>query len=103
MAGVNKVIKLMLPAMLGTAVVQINLVIDSIVASMLAAGSISWLYYSDRLVEFPLGVFGIAIATVILPALSQKFAKKNLSDYKSTLNNALNIAMIFTKRRLFSH
>ena len=63
--GVNKVIKLMLPAMLGTAVVQINLIIDSIVASMLVAGSISWLYYSDRLVEFPLGVFGIAIATVI--------------------------------------
>ena len=100
-AGVNKVIKLMLPAMLGTAVVQINLVIDSIVASMLAAGSISWLYYSDRLVEFPLGVFGIAIATVILPALSQKFAKKNLSDYKSTLNNALNIAMIFSLPAMF--
>ena len=87
--GVNKVIKLMLPAMLGTAVVQINLIIDSIVASMLAAGSISWLYYSDRLVEFPLGVFGIAIATVILPALSQKFSEKNLSDYKSTLNLSL--------------
>ena len=99
--GVNKVIKLMLPAMLGTAVVQINLIIDSIVASMLAAGSISWLYYSDRLVEFPLGVFGIAIATVILPALSQKFSEKNLSDYKSTLNNALNIAIVFSLPAMF--
>jgi len=99
--GVNRVIKLMLPAMLGTAVVQINLVIDSIVASMLAAGSISWLYYSDRLVEFPLGVFGIAIATVILPALSAKFSKKNILDYKSTLNNALNIAIVFSLPAMF--
>ena len=68
---------------------------------MLAAGSISWLYYSDRLVEFPLGVFGIAIATVILPALSQKFSEKNLSDYKSTLNNALNIAIVFSLPAMF--
>ncbi len=94
--GVNKVLKLMAPAMLGTAVVQINLVIDSIVASLLAAGSISWLYYSDRLVEFPLGVFGIAIATVILPTLSSKFAENNLSSFKKTLKNALNIAVVFS-------
>ena len=51
----------------------VNLIIDSVVASLLASGSISWLYYSDRLVELPLGVFGIAIATVILPSLSAKY------------------------------
>ncbi len=99
--GVNRVIKLMLPAMLGAAVIQINLVIDSIVASMLAIGSISWLYYSDRLVEFPLGIFGIAIATVILPALSEKFSKDDIEDYKKTLNNAVNIAIVFSLPAMF--
>tara|TARA_B100001769_G_scaffold274542_1_gene273205 strand:- start:5303 stop:6877 length:1575 start_codon:yes stop_codon:yes gene_type:complete len=95
-SGVNKVLKLMLPAILGTAVVQINLIVDSIVASMLAPGSISWLYYSDRLVEFPLGVFGIAIATVILPILSAKYSSKDLISYKKTLSNALRIVLIFS-------
>jgi len=90
-----------LPAMLGTAVVQINLIIDSIVASMLAIGSISWLYYSDRLVEFPLGVFGIAIATVILPALSEKFSKNDIDGYKKTLNNSVNIAIVFSLPAMF--
>ena len=83
--GVNRVLKLMLPAMLGTAVVQINLIIDSIVASLLVAGSISWLYYSDRLVELPLGVFGIAIATVILPKLSERFSKNSMEEYSEMI------------------
>ena len=100
-SGVNKVIKLMLPAILGTAIVQINLIIDSVVASLLASGSISWLYYSDRLVELPLGVFGIAIATVILPALSAKYSKKDMAAYKSTLGNALNIAVVFSLPAMF--
>ena len=93
--GVNKVIKLMLPVMLGTAVIQINLIVDSIVASMLSTGSISWLYYSDRLVEFPLGVFGIAIATVILPALSKKYTSENINEYKNTLNKSINLSIAF--------
>tara|TARA_B100001769_G_scaffold194189_1_gene154725 strand:+ start:41 stop:1615 length:1575 start_codon:yes stop_codon:yes gene_type:complete len=95
-SGVNKVLKLMLPAILGTAVVQINLIVDSIVASMLAPGSISWLYYSDRLVEFPLGVFGIAIATVILPVLSQKYSSKDITSYKKTLSGSLKTVLIFS-------
>lgn len=99
--GVNKVLKLMLPAMLGTAVVQINLIVDSIVASLLAAGSISWLYYSDRLVEFPLGVFGIAIATVMLPLLSSKFSQDDLSGFKNTLKNATQIALVFSLPAMF--
>ena len=86
----------MLPAALGSAVVQLNLVIDSIVASFLAVGSISWLYYSDRLVEFPLAILGIAIATVALPTLSKKFSQGNIEDYKKTLYRALRIVMILS-------
>ena len=95
-SGVNKILKLMLPAILGTAVVQINLVVDSIVASMLAPGSISWLYYSDRLVEFPLGIFGIAIATVILPVLSAKYSSKEITSFKETISNSLKIVLIYS-------
>lgn len=73
--SVRKVLKLMAPAMFGVSVSQINLLLDTVLASFLPAGSISWLYFSDRLVELPLGVFGVGIATVILPNLSRQFAK----------------------------
>lgn len=73
--GVRRIIKLMLPAIFGVSVTQINLLVDTVIASYLVAGSVSWLYYSDRLVEFPLGVFGIALATVLLPNLAQTYAK----------------------------
>ena len=99
--GVNRVLKLMLPAMLGTAVVQINLIIDSIVASLLVAGSISWLYYSDRLVELPLGVFGIAIATVILPKLSENYSKNSMTEYSEMIRRALKIALVFSLPAMF--
>ncbi len=69
--GVAKIRKLMLPALFGVSVTQINLLLDTVIASFLMTGSISWLYYSDRLIEFPLGLFGIAISTVILPTLSR--------------------------------
>nr|WP_152087513.1 murein biosynthesis integral membrane protein MurJ [Pseudoalteromonas sp. A25] len=83
---VTKVRKLMLPAMFGVSVSQINLLLDTVIASVLVTGSISWLYYSDRLIEFPLGLFGIGIATVILPALSKLHAGDNLKDFQSTLD-----------------
>ena len=67
--GVIKIRTLMIPALFGVSVSQINLLLDTFIASFLQTGSISWLYYSDRLLEFPLGLFGIAIATVILPSL----------------------------------
>lgn len=70
--GVVRIRTLMIPALFGVSVSQINLLLDTFIASFLQTGSISWLYYSDRLLEFPLGLFGIAIATVILPALSRK-------------------------------
>ncbi len=74
-SGVRKILKLMTPAMFGVSVSQVNLLLDTIIASFLVTGSITWLYLSDRLLEFPLGIFGIAIATVILPNLSRDFAK----------------------------
>ncbi|MBS6000509.1 MAG: murein biosynthesis integral membrane protein MurJ [Haemophilus haemolyticus] len=69
--GVTKIRKLMIPALFGVSVSQINLLLDTVIASFLMTGSISWLYYSDRLLEFPLGLFGIAISTVILPTLAR--------------------------------
>ena len=75
--------------------------IDSVVASLLAAGGISWLYYSDRLVEFPLGVFGIAIATVILPNLSKKFSNEDLGGFKKTIKYAISLAIVFSLPAMF--
>ena len=87
--GVQKIIKLMIPALFGVSVSQINLLLDTLLASFLVTGSISWLYFSDRLVEFPLGVFGIAIATVILPSLSKKHAAASPQAFSNTIDWAL--------------
>lgn len=87
--AVRRIMRLMLPAIFGSSVAQINLLLDTIIASFLVTGSVSWLYYSDRLVEFPLGVFGIALATVILPSLSQRHAEANSGEFSRTLDWAL--------------
>ena len=84
--GVTKIRKLMIPALFGVSVSQINLLLDTFIASFLMSGSISWLYYSDRLLEFPLGLFGIAIATVILPALSSRHVDKSTDEFSRTLD-----------------
>lgn len=84
--NVKKVRKLMLPALFGVSISQINLLLDTVIASLLMKGSIAWLYYSDRLIEFPLGLFGIGIATVILPALSKLHSSKKSSDFQHTLD-----------------
>ena len=93
-AGVTKVRRLMLPALFGSSVAQINIMIDNIIASALAAGSVSWLYYSDRLMEFPLGVFGIALATVVLPRLSSQFASEDGVAYSRTIDQALRLSAL---------
>lgn len=84
--GVVKIRTLMLPALFGVSVSQINLLLDTFIASFLVTGSISWLYYSDRLLEFPLGLFGIAIATVILPALSKKHIDSQGDEFSQTMD-----------------
>ena len=72
--------------MLGVSVAQINVLINSVLASFLVTGSVSWLYYSDRLMEFPVGVFGIALATVLLPHLSKKHTENAPKDFSRALN-----------------
>jgi putative peptidoglycan lipid II flippase len=92
--GVKKVIKLMAPIIFGSSVAQINLLFDTFIASFLVTGSVAWLYYADRLLEFPLGIFGIALATVVLPYLSESHVNKKNVDFKQTLAWAMHIAML---------
>ena len=92
--GVKKITKLMIPAIFGSSVAQINLLLDTVIASFLVTGSVTWLYYSDRLLEFPLGVLGIAIATVILPTLSQQHARASAEQFNQTLNWALRLVVL---------
>jgi putative peptidoglycan lipid II flippase len=87
--GVGRIARLMLPAIFGASVAQINLLIDTLIASFLVTGSVSWLYYSDRMVEFPLGVFAIAMATVILPSLSKHHAEQADELFSDTLDWSL--------------
>jgi putative peptidoglycan lipid II flippase len=87
--GVARVFRLMLPALFGVSVAQINTVVNTVLASFLVTGSVSWLYYSDRLMEFPLGVFGIALATVILPSLAQHHARAARAEFSHLLDWAL--------------
>lgn len=92
--GVVKIRTLMIPALFGVSVSQINLLLDTFIASFLATGSISWLYYSDRLLEFPLGLFGIAIATVILPALSRKHVDQSPAQFASTMDWGVRMVLL---------
>ncbi len=92
--GVRRILKLMLPVIFGSSVAQINLLFDTLIASFLAAGSISWLYYSDRLMEFPLGVCGIAVATVMLPHLSEHHAKASPEAFAASLDWALRLVVM---------
>ncbi len=84
--GVARVFKLMLPAIFGVSVAQINMVVNTVLASFLVTGSVSWLYYSDRLMEFPLGVFGIALGTVILPSLARRHARSSHEEFSHLLD-----------------
>ena len=95
-SGVRKVLRLMVPTLIGSSAAQVNLLIDSVIATFLVAGSVSWLYYSDRLLEFPLGVFGVALATVILPNLSRKHAAQTAAAFSDTLDWALRLAVLIT-------
>ncbi|MFW6346901.1 MAG: murein biosynthesis integral membrane protein MurJ, partial [Halomonas sp.] len=92
--GVRRIMTLMVPALFGVSVSQINLLLDTVLASLLAAGSVSWLYYSDRLVELPLGVFGIAIGTVILPALSRRHAEQSGEHFAAMLDWAVRAVLL---------
>jgi len=88
-AGVRRVIKLMVPALFGVSVTQIGMLLNTLLASFLVTGSITWLYYGDRLMEFPLGILGVALGTVILPRLSRKHAEQSPEEFSRTLDWAL--------------
>lgn len=92
--GVNQVLKLMIPAIFGVSVSQINLLLDTVLASLLPTGSVSWLYYSDRLSELPLGVFAVAIGTVILPKLSRLHATQSQAHFSNMLDWALRMIVL---------
>ncbi|MEM9302712.1 MAG: murein biosynthesis integral membrane protein MurJ [Pseudomonadota bacterium] len=94
--GVRRIVRLMVPTLISSGVYQINLLVDTLMASLIAAGAISWLYYSDRLLEFPLGVFGIAISTVILPTLSRRHAGEDPAGFDRTLDWGLRVAALIS-------
>jgi len=93
-AGVRRAVRLMLPAIFGSSVAQINVLLGGIIASMLGVGSISYLYFADRLMEFPLGLFGIALATVTLPYLSRLWANDSRDEFSRTLDWSMKLAML---------
>jgi len=92
--GVRHVLRLMLPTIFGSSVAQINLLAATLYASLLATGSQTWLYLTDRLLEFPQGMFGVALGTVILPQLSRKHAATDAAGYSATLDWGLRMALL---------
>jgi putative peptidoglycan lipid II flippase len=92
--GVRRIGKLMLPGIFGSSMAQVSLLLDSLIASLLVTGSISWLYYADRLVEFPMGVLTVALATVILPGLSAHHAAQAPDRFAATLDWAVRIIVL---------
>ncbi|MBW2664602.1 MAG: murein biosynthesis integral membrane protein MurJ [Deltaproteobacteria bacterium] len=95
-AGIKKVGRLMLPAIFGTAVYQINILAGTLLASFLGEGSVSYLYYADRLVQFPLGIFAIATATAIMPTLSRQAMEKKYEALNDTIAYGLNLVLFIT-------
>lgn len=91
---VRRIVSLMVPIMIGSSVAQVSLLLDTILASFLVSGSVSWLYFADRLMEFPLGIFSIAIGTVILPTLSAQFASSAHGDFSATLDWGLRVLLL---------
>jgi putative peptidoglycan lipid II flippase len=93
-AGVRRVGKLMLPAIFGSSVAQVNVLLGGIIASLLGVGKISLLYYSDRLMEFPVGLFGIALATVTLPHLSRQAANQSMREFSNTVDWSMKLVVL---------
>lgn len=94
MEGVRRIGRLMVPGILGSSMAQVSLLLDTLIASFLMTGSIAWLYYADRLMEFPLGVFSIALATVILPRLSAQHAEQSMERFTQTLDWSLRLVLL---------
>lgn len=91
---VRRILTLMVPVLFASSVAQLSLLINSAIASNLMTGSVSWLYFADRLMEFPLGIFSVAVATVILPALSARHAEASTEHFSQTLDWALRLLLL---------
>ncbi|MCK6394203.1 murein biosynthesis integral membrane protein MurJ [Zoogloea sp.] len=94
--GVRRILKLMGPAMLGVSVSQISLLINTVFASFLPSGSVSWLYYADRLMEFPAGMLGVALGTILLPSLSKMHADEKPAEFSALLDWGLRLTLMLT-------
>lgn len=94
--GVRRVLRLMLPMLLGVSVAQISLLINTVFASYLQSGSVSWLYYADRLMEFPAGLLGVALGTILLPSLSKSHASSDAEEFSSLLDWGLRLTFLLT-------
>ena len=92
--GVRRILKLMGPAIFGVSVAQISIVLNNIFASFLQTGSVSWLYYADRLMEFPTGILGVALGTILLPSLSKAFVNKTEVEYSQLLDWGLRLTFL---------
>jgi putative peptidoglycan lipid II flippase len=91
--GIRKILRLMTPGIIGQSVLQINLFIGTILASMLQTGSITYLFFADRLVQFPLAIFGISAATALLPSLSHQASKQNIPEMIETLSKTMRMVL----------
>ena len=94
--GVWRIIKQMGPAVFGVSIAQISLIINTIFASFLVAGSVSWMYYADRLMEFPSGILGAALSSILLPSLSKHHANSNAAEYSKLLDWGLRLTVMLT-------
>jgi putative peptidoglycan lipid II flippase len=94
--GLKRLLKLMIPAVFGAAVYQLNIMIITLIASFLPAGSVSYLYYSDRIFQFPLALFGLALATASLPTMSDLVAHNRIDELKNTLSYSLQMVLFIT-------
>ena len=93
--GVRRILRAMAPALLGVSVAQISLVVNTIIASFLVSGSVSWLYYADRLMEFPTGMLGVALGTILLPSLAKAAADEDGERYSALLDWGLRLTFVF--------
>jgi putative peptidoglycan lipid II flippase len=94
--GLRRIGFLMMPAVFGAAIYQINIFVGTILASLLPSGSVSYLYYADRIVELPLGVFAIAIGTASLPSFSEQVARGEMDQLKKTIAFSLRLILFIT-------
>jgi putative peptidoglycan lipid II flippase len=91
---VKRIVGLMVPVLIGSSVAQISLVLNTNLSTHLGDGSVSWLYYANRLMEFPLGIFSIAIGTAILPALSAHHAERSVGQFSATMDGSLRLLLV---------